>query len=200
MVKLPPKRDVMLALLESSSVYIHLDPRKEDVQVPSGFTRQPQLVLQVGLNMAVPIVDLDVGETGVSATLSFNRRPHFCFFPWASVFALVSEDGRSMVWPQDIPPEVLATSAPRAVKDEDAAAKKSSARSGRSAAKAARAKLRAVPGGRDEHGSSELAIEPGTLEPAQAVEPPAERADKSLEPAAEPSRKLPSRGHLRRVK
>lgn len=108
---LPPKKDVALALLERASVFIHLDPRDPSVQVPSWFKRQPQLVLQVGLNMLVRIPDLDVGEDAIACTLSFNRAPHYCYVPWRAVYALVGEDGRGMVWPEDIPPEVPAQGA-----------------------------------------------------------------------------------------
>jgi stringent starvation protein B len=106
--RLPRKKDVALALLEQATVYVHLDPRGEAVRVPPQFKRQPQLVLQVGLNMPVPIKDLHVDDDGVSCTLSFNRSPHFCVIPWTAVFALVGENGRGMVWPDDVPPEVAA--------------------------------------------------------------------------------------------
>jgi stringent starvation protein B len=106
--RLPPKKDVALALLESSSVFIHLDPRSEEVRVPPWFKKQPQLVLNVGLNMPVPIPDLNVDEDAVSCTLSFSRSPYYCFVPWTAVYALVGEDGRGMVWPDDVPPEVAA--------------------------------------------------------------------------------------------
>ncbi len=105
--QLPPKPEVALALLQTaSSIYIHLDPRNENVRVPSWFKKQPQLVLQVGLNMAVPIPDLDVGKDAISCTLSFNRRPEFCSIPWESIYGLVGEDGRGMIWPESVPPEV----------------------------------------------------------------------------------------------
>jgi stringent starvation protein B len=116
--ELPPKKDVMLALLERSSVFIHLDPRREDVRVPAWFKKQPQLVLQVGLNMAVRIPDLDVGDEAVCCTLSFSRSPFFCYMPWTAVFALVAEDGKGMLWPNDIPPEVAAQQADQAQKDQ----------------------------------------------------------------------------------
>jgi len=106
--RLPPKKHVALALLEHSSVFIHLDPRSERVHVPAWFKRQAQLVLQIGLNMPIPIPDLNLDDEGISCTLSFNRSPHYCRLPWASVFALVGEDGRGMVWPDDVPPEVAA--------------------------------------------------------------------------------------------
>jgi stringent starvation protein B len=110
MATLPPKKQVALALLERSSVFIHLDPRGEGVRVPKWFKKQAQLVLRVGLNMAVQIPDLDVDEHSVSCTLSFNRSPHYCYLPWASIYALVGEDGCGMVWPEDVPPEVAAQS------------------------------------------------------------------------------------------
>jgi len=106
--RLPPKKDVALALLEQASMYIHLDPRGGSVKVPPSFKNQPQLVLQVGLNMAVAIPDLHVDDDGLSCTLSFNRSPFFCMIPWPAVFALVGENGQAMVWAEDIPPEVEA--------------------------------------------------------------------------------------------
>ena len=80
---LPPKKEVGLALLERSSVYVHLDPRQDAVVVPAWFKKQPQLVLQVGMNMPVPIPDLRLDDDGMSCTLSFNRAPFFCVVPWA---------------------------------------------------------------------------------------------------------------------
>lgn len=103
---LPPKKDVALALLERSSVYIHLDPRPTSVAVPTWFKSKPQLVLQIGLNMPVPIPDLRLDDSGITCTLSFNRSPFFCVVPWGSVFAMVGDDGRGMVWPDDVPAEV----------------------------------------------------------------------------------------------
>jgi stringent starvation protein B len=103
---LPPKKEVALALLERSSVHVHLDPRGAGVVVPPWFKRQPQLVLQVGLNMPVPIPDLRLDEEGLACTLSFNRSPFYCVVPWISVFAMVGDDGRGMVWPDEVPPEI----------------------------------------------------------------------------------------------
>jgi stringent starvation protein B len=105
-VELPPKKEVALALLENSTVFIHLDPRADSVHVPAWFKKQPQLVLQIGLNMAIPIHDLSLDDDAVSCTLSFNRSPFFCRIPWPAVFALIGEDRRGMVWPNDVPPEV----------------------------------------------------------------------------------------------
>jgi stringent starvation protein B len=106
MTRLPPKKDVALALLEQATVLVHLDPRGEQVQVPAWFKKQPQLVLQIGLNMPKPIPDLNVDDDGISCTLSFSNTPYFCQLPWASVYALIGASGRGMVWPDDVPKEV----------------------------------------------------------------------------------------------
>jgi len=106
MTRLPPKKDVALALLEQATVLVHLDPRGEQVQVPAWFKRQPQLVLQIGLNMPKPIPDLNVDDDGISCTLSFSNAPHFCQLPWSSVYALIGASGRGMVLPADVPKEV----------------------------------------------------------------------------------------------
>jgi stringent starvation protein B len=157
--RLPRKKDVVLQLLEQATVYVHLDPRPEAVRVPPWFKRQPQLVLQIGLNMAVPIPDLQVDDEGISCTLSFNRSPFLCVIPWASVFALVDENRQGMVWPDDVPPELAAQAAqakqaqarpdlkvapaPAATKPE-APAKAAAVKAGTPSAKAKRARKAAT--------------------------------------------------------
>ena len=104
----PPKKDVARTLLLRGSVFVYLDPRSEGVAVPKWLADQPQLVLQVGLDLPVPIPDLRVDDAGVLGTLSFNRAPFTCIVPWSAVFALWGDDGMGMVWPEDMPPEVAA--------------------------------------------------------------------------------------------
>jgi hypothetical protein len=44
-------------------------------------------VLSYGLDMPVPIPDLEVTDSGISATLSFSREPFKTFVPWEAVLA-----------------------------------------------------------------------------------------------------------------
>jgi hypothetical protein len=104
----PPKKDVARALLLRGSVFVYMDPRHTAVKVPPWLREQPQLVLQVGLDLPVPIPDLRVDDTGVFGTLSFNRSPFTCVVPWSAVFALVGDDGMGMVWAEDMPGEIAA--------------------------------------------------------------------------------------------
>jgi len=104
--ELPDKRDVARGLLLRGSLFVHLDPRREGVAVPAWLRRQPQLVLQVGLDLAIPIPDLKIEDEGISATLSFSRTPFTCEVPWDAIFALVGDDGKGMVWPDAMPAEI----------------------------------------------------------------------------------------------
>lgn len=107
MNQLPSKKEVAEMLLQNApSVFLHLDPRRDRVVVPAQFRHQPHLTLEIGLNMPVPIRDLDVSDDGISCTLSFNRSPFWCRLPWSSMFAIVSVDHRGMVWPEDVPSEL----------------------------------------------------------------------------------------------
>src|ERR1700712_3504949 len=104
----PPKKDVCLTLLERAFLYVHLDPRKDGVDVPSSLRRQPQLLLRIGYSLVPPIPDLKVEDDVIACTLSFRGVPHPCRLPWTAVFAMVGEDGRGMVWSEDVPSEVSA--------------------------------------------------------------------------------------------
>ncbi len=170
---LPPKKEVAIALLEGPSLFVHLDPRRPGVVVPKWFMGQPQLVLQIGLNMAVKIPDLAVDDNGITCTLSFNRSPFWCHLPWTAVYALVGEDGRGMIWPNDMPPEVAAQST-----------NKPAAPAGKAPAKKGRSKLAAVG---DERKSGKSKEKPAS---ADGSAPPAEasrgRRGATLSAAADP--------------
>lgn len=179
MPPLPPKKAVALDLLERTSVFVHLDPRRPGVIVPLVFAKQPNLVLQLGLNMAISIPDLEVGEGGISCTLSFNRRPHFCRLPWSAIYALIGQEGGGMVWPEDVPPEVVAQQ--RSAAKKDVPARKPA--------------LRALEGGAWEGGALEDGADSadrqsraraGSAVEAEEEAPPAQR---SPSPLKEPARK-----------
>lgn len=206
---------------------VHLDPRPAEVRVPSGFKRQPQLALQIGLNLPVPIRDLQIDDEGISCTLSFNRSPHFCFVPWSAVFALVGEDSRGMVWPQSVPSEITlqqTNAAPpgaaksgseqggaqkrntpqRSSSQRSSSADKRSARVAAASGSPKRAALKAVPGGPAESATPVVAAPIATgpvVAPVPAGVPAAPvPGDSPAEPVAQPTAKAPRPSYLRVVK
>jgi len=74
--------------------------------VPVHLKGEGHLVLQYGRNLPIPIPDLQVDESGVSATLSFARAPHQTVVPWSAVYVIASEDGRGVLYNEDIPRDV----------------------------------------------------------------------------------------------
>ena len=155
----PPKQDVAQALLLSGSAFVYLDPRRDGVVVPPHLRKQAQLVLQIGLDLVVPIPDLTVDDDGIRGTLSFNRAPFTCIVPWSAVFALVGDDAMGVVWHEDLPEEIAAE-----VADAEQ----------RAEANKPRPALRAIEGGASGEGdalSAEDAAKPDEPEPEGPAKP-----------------------------
>lgn len=94
-------------LSSASSIMVHLDPRHPEVFVPPHLRNQPQLVLQFGYNLHIPIPNLKIDNKCIEGTLSFARKPSLCVVPWEAVFALMDCDsGLGEVYEDDIPKEI----------------------------------------------------------------------------------------------
>src|SRR5688572_27695384 len=104
--EMPAKRSTLEKLLRDGPVLVHLDPRRAGVDVPAHHRGEPRLVLRFGYGLTPPIIDLNVEEHALSGTLTFRGVPHRCTIPWAAVFAVVGEDGRGLVWGEDVPTEI----------------------------------------------------------------------------------------------
>jgi len=102
----PLKIDIFNQIIKNNSVFMHLNPRLANVDIPFKLRFQDQVVLQVGHNMSVPIPDLLVDEIGVCCTLSFKGTPYTCTIPWYSIFALVGDDDRGWVWEDEMPANI----------------------------------------------------------------------------------------------
>ncbi len=100
------KKHIFDTLLAEGQVYVHLDPRREGVVVPPDLKDGPMLTLVFGRDLPIPIPDLEVDQEAVTGTLSFNRTPFWCKIPWRAIYALSTEDGRALVWPDDLPQDI----------------------------------------------------------------------------------------------
>jgi hypothetical protein len=104
----PLKRASLRKLLRDDTVMVILDGRHPGVVLPEWLRAEPQVCLDLGYDMPIPIPDLELHEAHIQATLSFSRRPFRCVIPWEAVYALRphrSDEG--MLWPHDVPPELL---------------------------------------------------------------------------------------------
>jgi hypothetical protein len=102
----PTKRQAFLALLREGWTSLHLDARKRGVIVPASLRGEAHLVLQYGHDLPIPIPDLEVDDYGVRATLSFSRTAHLTVVPWDAVYVVTCDDGRGVLYSEDVPPDV----------------------------------------------------------------------------------------------
>jgi hypothetical protein len=101
------KPECFEAYLEEDWVNLYVDARKPEVEVPSRFKETAFLVLQYGYHLHIPILDLAVTQSGVSATLSFASTPAFTYVPWTAVFGMWFRDGHGSFFLEAAPPEFL---------------------------------------------------------------------------------------------
>ena len=179
-----------MLLSKDPSVFMHFDPRCEGVLLPPHLRRQPRVVLQYGLNMPVPIPDLEVSAEGLGATLSFQRMPTWTFVPWTAVFAIVNEEGQGMLWESDVPREVREEPAQPAPSTSAAAPNKKAGKPeprGAKKGQGARPLLRAVEGGAPKADEPKVALRraPEPAPPVEVEEPPKSEPKLEAEPRKE---------------
>ena len=102
----PSKHQAFLALLQEGWTSLHLDARRDGVVVPTHLKGEAHLVLQYGNDLPIPITDLTVDDEGVRATLSFSRTPQQTIVPWSAVYVIATDDGRGVLYNEDIPTDV----------------------------------------------------------------------------------------------
>jgi stringent starvation protein B len=109
----PDKRRTIEALLTHGAVLVHVDARRAEVSVPPRFRADPSLVLRFGYDLNPAITDLVIDDDAVSGTLTFSGQPFRCVLPWTAVYAAMIEDEqRGTVWPEDVPEDVLTSGEP----------------------------------------------------------------------------------------
>jgi stringent starvation protein B len=105
----PSKQEAFLAFLKDGWVTVYIDARRPGVAVPDHLRAETRLVLQYGLNMPVPVEDLEVTDEGVKATLSFSRTPWQTMIPWSAIYVIACTDGRGVLFQEDVPPELMSS-------------------------------------------------------------------------------------------
>lgn len=96
----------MLTLLERAEARVHLDARRPGVRLPPRFLGEAHLRLDYGYGFSPPIPDLEIGDDGIQATLSFSRVPFPTFIPWSAVYLIADFDGNGAIWQEDIPADL----------------------------------------------------------------------------------------------
>jgi stringent starvation protein B len=106
--KAPDKKTRLLAALDRGMTMIHLDARRPGVVVPEHLRKEAHLLLNLSYRFAPP--DLTVSEWGVRQTLTFSGVPFCVAVPWSALYAISSHATKEFyMYPDDMPPELLAT-------------------------------------------------------------------------------------------
>jgi stringent starvation protein B len=105
--RVPSKKQTLLQYLQRGVTMVHLDARRPGVIVPSQYTTDAHLRLNLSYRYSIP--DFEIDDRHIQATLSFSGSPFQCILPWESIFGITSHAGDGQVWPEDLPTEVMQT-------------------------------------------------------------------------------------------
>ena len=101
------KRIAIETELQKGKLLIHLDPRKEGVEVPEDLKEQP--VLGLHFSHHFPFANTEVGPLALSANLSFGGIRFACVIPYEAVFCLTQTTSREQTWFSESLPKELQT-------------------------------------------------------------------------------------------
>jgi stringent starvation protein B len=98
---------------------VHLDARRPGVVVPEHLRREAHLLLNLSYKFSPP--DLTVSEWGVRQTLTFGGVAFNVAVPWSALYAISSHATKEFyMYPDDMPPELLATQTQRLAMETEA--------------------------------------------------------------------------------
>jgi stringent starvation protein B len=107
-----------LACLERGMTMVHLDARRPGVLVPDHLKREAHLLLNLSYRFQPP--DLTVSDWGVRQTLTFGGVPFCVALPWSALYAISSHHSKEFwMYPDDMPPELLASQQQRLALEEE---------------------------------------------------------------------------------
>lgn len=105
------KKDQLERLLEKGIVMVFVDARRKNVEVPAQYRGNLQLPLNVSYTYQIP--DFKVLDDRIEVSLTFADGEFFCRLPFDALYVYTSQiAGESVVFPEDVPPELIHTMAP----------------------------------------------------------------------------------------
>lgn len=86
-------------------VLLHFNSQIEGVDVPEHLRGSPDVSIKLSDLFNFPP---ERDQDGVKAHLKFNGQYYQCAVPWGAVWGMTGSNGKSSVWPEDMPTELLA--------------------------------------------------------------------------------------------
>lgn len=104
MEKTKKKIELFDTWMQGEFLLVHLDARKDGVQVPAHLATNPSLTLKLSyLFQGETVRD----ETEITSFLRFNNAYEKCVIPWTAIWGFTSAKDENQIWPEDLPKEVL---------------------------------------------------------------------------------------------
>jgi len=100
----PEKQTIIEQWFANDHVLIHLDARRDGVDVPKHLRDNHSLTLKVSHLFQGPTSWNDVH---LMALLKFNGDYYRCVVPWTAVWGMTSSENEQRIWPEDLPTEVV---------------------------------------------------------------------------------------------
>ncbi len=91
-------------LMEHDHVLLHLDARHKGVEVPPNLRENATLVLKLSYAFQG---EISFDEQAISAYLKFQGDYFHCVIPWTSIWGLTGSEGTQLIWPEDLPSELI---------------------------------------------------------------------------------------------
>lgn len=98
------KEMILSKWFEGDHVLLHLDARREGVDVPAAFKSNHSLTLKVSGLFQGPTT---WNQQSVVALLKFNGEYFRCVMPWSAIWGMTSAESEQKIWPEDLPTEVV---------------------------------------------------------------------------------------------
>lgn len=187
------KKDVLLSLLEHGLIMMHMDARHPDIEVPEYLKGDPNLCLNLSYRFGIP--DLEITDTEITATLSFQKVPFQCTLPMDAIWGISQppEPGMQLFF-DALPPELLVQMMEDQIEELGQQMKESTDSSSVQP-------LRAVPDLKPISTEAPSSSEVPTSSPSEKTKRPALRlvVDNSEDPPPKPEETPSTRSHLRVV-
>lgn len=90
--------------LEGDHALVHLDSRREDVEVPEDLSDNHALTLKLSERFNG---NMELSDSEVQAELKFSGTYFNCRFSWDAVWAISTSDGEQKTWVEDMPKSLL---------------------------------------------------------------------------------------------
>ena len=100
--------------MKGDHVMLHLDARREGVQLPEHLMNNPSVTLKLSYNFQGSTT---IDDRQITSYLRFGGVYHECVIPWSAVWGITASTDENQIWPEDLSRELLLQLATNRIKE-----------------------------------------------------------------------------------